>query len=323
MDINGEPLIGITVLVEGTQNGTATDNEGFYSITASPTQSLIFTSIGMIKQTIPINNRTLINVILKEDSQLLNELVVVGFGTQRKENLTGAVSTVDVSRALENKPFTDPAKGLQGVVPGLTITFANGDITKSPVINIRGTGSLNATNGGSPLILVDNVVIDDISLVNSEDIESISVLKDAASTSIYGARAAFGVILIKTKSGQINSKFSINYSNNFSWGTPTVLPEFPKSMVSEIAAMNNAQERAKQAFDMFGMKAEPLINGINHWVEKYSKNRKSNQMIIGEDFEIIDGVTYFYRLWDPVKIMYQDWTPQQNHSLQITGGTEK
>lgn len=322
-DPQGEPLIGIYVLVEGTQRGAPTDLDGNYQIEAPANGNLEFSAIGMEKQIVPVNNRSVINVVLQEDNVLLDELVVVGFGTQKKENLTGAVSTVNVQRALENKPFTDPAKGLQGVVPGLTITFSNGAINKAPVLNIRGMGSLNAENGGTPLILVDNVVVNDISVVNSDDIESISVLKDASSTAIYGARAAFGVILIKTKTGKMGNQFTVSYSNNFSWGTPTVLPEFAKDAVAEIDAMDKAMTRSKQSFDMFGMKAQPLMAGITNWIEKYSRNRTSDQMIMGEDFEILDGVTYFYRLWDPVAIMYQDWTPQQNHNLQITGGGEK
>ncbi len=322
-DTQGEPLIGISVIVVGSTTNTITDIDGNYSINAPSNGSLEFSSIGLKKEIIPINNRSVINLTLEEDNLLLDEIVVVGFGTQKKENLTGAVATVNVERALENKPFTDPAKGLQGVVPGLTVTFSNGAINESPVINIRGMGSLNAENGGSPLILVDNVVVSDISIVNSDDIESVSVLKDAASTSIYGARAAFGVILIKTKSGKRASKFTATYSNNFSWGTPTVLPEFPHNTVAEIAAMEAAMERGNSTFDLFGMKAEPLMEGISYWLENYADNRDGNQMIYGEDFEIIDGVTYFYRVWDPVDVMYQDWTPQQNHNIQLSGGNDK
>ncbi|MBR5856520.1 MAG: TonB-dependent receptor [Bacteroidales bacterium] len=322
-DTQGEPLIAVNVLVKGTQQVVTTDFDGNYQIMAPANATLEFTSIGMVTQSVAINNRAVINVVMQDDNLLLNELVVVGYGTQKKENLTGAVSTVNVERTLENKPFTDPAKGLQGAVPGLTITFSNGAINKAPVLNIRGTGSLNAENGGSPLILVDNVVVNDISVVNADDIESVSVLKDASSTAIYGARAAFGVIIIKTKSGKMGSKFTISYSNNFSWGTPTVLPEFPKDAVAEIDAMDKAMTRAKQSFDMFGMKAQPLMAGIERWKANYSHNRKGDQMIMGEDFEILDGVTYFYRLWDPVDIMYQDWTPQQNHNIQVTGGGEK
>lgn len=323
-DTAGEPLVGVSVVVVGEQGNVAiSDIDGVYTIVSPANGTLEFSLIGMENTRVPVGGKSVVDVVMKEENLVLDELVVVGFGSQRKENLTGAVSTVNVGRTMDGKPFTDPAKGLQGAVPGLTVTFSNGAINNAPAINIRGMGSLNAADGGSPLILVDNVVVSDISLVNAEDIESISVLKDAASTSIYGARAAFGVILIKTRSGRMGSKFSVSYTNNFSWGTPTVLPQFPKDAVAEIAAMDAAMARGKQAFDMFGMKAQPLMDGIERWIANYSHNRRGHEMIMGEDFEVKDGVTYFYRLWDPVKEMYQKWTPQQSHNLQITGGSDR
>ncbi len=323
-DTAGEPLVGVSVVVVGEQGNVAiSDIDGMYTIVSPSNGTLEFSLIGMENTRVPVGGKSVVDVVMKEENLVLDELVVVGFGSQRKENLTGAVSTVNVGRTMDGKPFTDPAKGLQGAVPGLTVTFSNGAINNAPAINIRGMGSLNATDGGSPLILVDNVVVSDISLVNAEDIESISVLKDAASTSIYGARAAFGVILIKTRSGRMGSKFSVSYTNNFSWGTPTVLPQFPKDAVAEIAAMDAAMARGKQAFDMFGMKAQPLMDGIERWIANYSHNRRGHEMIMGEDFEVKDGVTYFYRLWDPVKEMYQKWTPQQSHNLQVTGGSDR
>ena len=323
-DTAGEPLVGVSVVVVGEQGNVAiSDIDGVYTIVSPANGTLEFSLIGMENTRVPVGGKSVVDVVMKEENLVLDELVVVGFGSQRKENLTGAVSTVNVGRTMDGKPFTDPAKGLQGAVPGLTVTFSNGAINNAPAINIRGMGSLNAADGGSPLILVDNVVVSDISLVNAEDIESISVLKDAASTSIYGARAAFGVILIKTRSGRMGSKFSVSYTNNFSWGTPTVLPQFPKDAVAEIAAMDAAMARGKQAFDMFGMKAQPLMDGIERWIANYSHNRRGHEMIMGEDFEVKDGVTYFYRLWDPVKEMYQKWTPQQSHNLQVTGGSDR
>lgn len=323
-DTAGEPLVGVSVVVVGEQGNVAiSDIDGMYTIVSPANGTLEFSLIGMENTRVPVGGKSVVDVVMKEENLVLDELVVVGFGSQRKENLTGAVSTVNVGRTMDGKPFTDPAKGLQGAVPGLTVTFSNGAINNAPAINIRGMGSLNAADGGSPLILVDNVVVSDISLVNAEDIESISVLKDAASTSIYGARAAFGVILIKTRSGRMGSKFSVSYTNNFSWGTPTVLPQFPKDAVAEIAAMDAAMARGKQAFDMFGMKAQPLMDGIGRWIANYSHNRRGHEMIMGEDFEVKDGVTYFYRLWDPVKEMYQKWTPQQSHNLQVTGGSDR
>ena len=319
----GELLTGVTILEKGTMNGTVSDVTGNFSISIAPESVLVVSFIGMISQEIKPGRSASITIDLESLVQKVDEVVVVGYGTQRKANLTGAVSTVDIEKSMTGKPINDVAKGLQGVVPGLTITYSNGDVNRSPIMSIRGMGSLNATNGGSPLIVVDNVVVTDISMVNPEDIESISVLKDAASTSIYGARAAFGVILVKTKTGNKSSRFTISYSNNFAWSNPTLLPKFPNDPVAEINAMDAAMTRSNQSFDMFGMKAGPLTAGITNWLQKYANNRTGNQMIKGEDFDIVNGVAYFYRIWDPIKEMYQKSIPQQNHNLQLSGGTEK
>lgn len=318
-----ESIPGVTVLEKGTQNGIVTNVDGRYELSVNEGATLVVSYIGMKAQEAKVGNSSTINFNLESSTEQVDEVVVVGYGTQKKANLTGAVTTVDIEKSLSGKPINDVAKGLQGVVPGLTITYSNGDISRSPVMSIRGMGSLNATNGGSPLIVVDNVVVTDISLVNPEDIESISVLKDAASTSIYGARAAFGVILVKTKSGNKGSKFTVSYSNNFAWSTPTILPQFPSDPIAEINAMDAAMTRSNQSFDMFGMKAGPLIAGITNWQQKYANNRTGNDMVKGEDFDIVNGVAYFYRIWDPIKEMYQKSIPQKNHNLQISGGSEK
>lgn len=320
VDMKGEPIIGVTVKIAGTSTGTITDVNGNYSLSVTPNDKLAFSFIGYNSQEKIVNNHSIINVTLTEMDVQMQDVVVVGYGTQRKENLTGAVSTVDVANSLTGKPFTDVAKGLQGAVPGLTVTYGGGAITETPSINIRGLVSING--GNTPMILVDGVVVPDITLVSPDDIASISVLKDAASTSIFGARAADGVILITTKTGQKNTKFKISYSDNFSWGTPTTLPQFPKDPVAEINMEVGAFARSGTGFDMFGMQAPQLITGIQNWEANYSKNRTSNQMIKGQDYDIVNGTAYFYRIWDPVKIMYQTM-PQQNHNIQFSGGTDK
>ena len=266
-----ERLPGVTILEKGTTNGATTDTDGNFKISISPESVLVVSFIGMNTKEIKPGKANNLTIDLESSIQQVDEVVVVGFGTQKKENLTGAVTTVDIKKTMSGRPINDVAKGLQGVVPGLTITYSNGDVTRSPVMSIRGMGSLNATNGGSPLIVVDNVVVTDISMVNPEDIESISVLKDAASTSIYGARAAFGVILVKTKTGNKSSRFTISYSNNFAWSTPTLLPKFPDDPVAEINAMDAAMTRANQSFDMFGMKAGPLTAGHYQLAAKICK----------------------------------------------------
>ena len=323
-DNKGDPQIGVAVVIGGTKTGVSTDVNGVYDISSPARGTLVFSAIGMKAQEILVNNRSKIDVILQEDALLLNELVVVGFGTQKKENLTGSISTVDVSKSLQGKPIVDVAKGLQGVVPGLTITYANGGINSSPVMNIRGMGSINSTNGGSPLIIVDNVVVSDINLVNPEDIESISVLKDAASTSIYGARAAFGVMLIKTKTGKKGEKFNISYSSNYAFSTPTLLPQFASDPVAEIRATDAALSRfGGTGMEVFGMTASTLIPGIEKWLSTYKNNRQGNNMIKGEDFDVVGGRINFFRIWNPVEVMYQKWIPQQNQNIQFSGGTDR
>lgn len=219
-DDTGFEVIGATVVVVGNEShGTVTDIDGQYTLGNVPANgSLKFSYVGMKTQTIPVNGRATINVDFKTDTELLDEVVVVGYGTQKKVNLTGAVESVSGS-VLENRPITNIGQGLQGVIPNLNITMSNGGAPgASSRFNIRGTTSLN---GGSPLVLVDNVQMDP-NLVNPDDIESISVLKDAASSAIYGARAAYGVILITTRKGKIGQKPVIQFSSTAYWQQPAL-----------------------------------------------------------------------------------------------------
>ena len=193
-DALGETVIGASVVVKGTQNGVITDFDGAFSLSNVKKGDIIEISfIGYTTVEVTWDGKP-INVVLKEDTEMLEEVVVVGYGTQKKVNLTGAVAAVD-GDVLEARPITNIGQGLQGVVPNLNVTVSGAPGAGSS-FNVRGNTSIN---GGSPLVLVDNVQMDP-NLVNPEDIASISVLKDAASAAIYGARAAYGVILITTKS---------------------------------------------------------------------------------------------------------------------------
>src|SRR5699024_5429405 len=165
-------------------------------------------------------DKTSIGVTLRTDIEGLDEVVVVGYGTQSKRNVTGSIASID-PEILDSRPIADVGRGLQGASPGLTITTPSGQIGENPTIKLRGmTGTLGTGGGAQPLILVDNVEVTSLQDINPEDIKDISILKDAASTSIYGARGAWGVILITTKEGRRNSAPTISYSNNFSWSTP-------------------------------------------------------------------------------------------------------
>lgn len=224
VDTKGEPIIGANVIEKGTTNGGITDLDGVSKLNVKPGAILQVSFVGYTTQ--EVKATSVMKVVLKDDTELLDEVVVVGYGAQKKVNLTGAVANVDVQEAIASRPVTDIAKALQGITPGLSITTNVGGIGVDSNIKLRGaTGSLSATEGTSPLILVDNVEVPSLSLVNPDDIASISVLKDAASASIYGTRAAWGVVLITTKTGKKNDKPRVTYSNNFSWSTPTVMPQ--------------------------------------------------------------------------------------------------
>lgn len=324
-DKSGEPLIGVSVAIKGTSTGTITDIDGKYEIiTTENKPSLTFTYIGYVTQTIPVTKNTL-DVVLAEDAVTLDELVVVGYGVQKKENLTGAVSSVDVAKTMDSRPISDVGRALQGAVPGLTITSSTGEIGSSPSIKIR--GGIGSPNGSSdPLILVDNVVVPDLNLVNPDDIESISVLKDAASTSIYGARAAFGVILITTKSKNKNNQFRVSYSNNFAWRKPTVKAEqLPGWQQAEIN-LAGEERKGNHSYNVVGGIAvnQDVIDKMHAWADQYGSGKGLGQeMVYGRDFEYNDGQANFYRTWDWYDMFYKDWTPQQTHNLSITGGNEK
>ena len=214
-DGSGESLIGVTVQVEGTSVGTVTDADGNFILPNVPSNAtLIISYVGMNSQNISVNGRTVINVILEDDTELLEEVVVVGYGTMRKSDVTGAMAVVSAEE-LSTKPVTNAFEALQGKVAGVDITSSQrpGELGS---IRIRGNRSLSATN--SPLYVVDGVVLSSggIESINPRDIESINVLKDASSTAIYGSRGANGVILVTTKRGQAGS-LNLNYSGTFTF----------------------------------------------------------------------------------------------------------
>jgi TonB-linked SusC/RagA family outer membrane protein len=319
---NNVPIAGASILIKGEQIGTTSDIHGSYKISATKGQTLQFSSVSFQPKDVVIGDDNVINVLLESDGSSLQDVVVVGYGTQKKVNVTGAVTTVDVNKTFGSKPLNDPTRALQGIAPGLTITYGNGGLTTGPGINIRGIGSVNGNS--RPLILVDNVETSDLSIINPNDIESVSVLKDAASTSIYGARAAFGVVLIKTKSGKRNQKTSVSYNNYFAWSKPTILPDFADP-VAELTALNDASQRSGITTpEIFGMQLTKLRDGIANWQKLYAGKRTSNEMIENEDFKMeSDGRMYFYRVWDPKKEMLKDYTQQQMHNIRISGGSEK
>jgi TonB-linked SusC/RagA family outer membrane protein len=317
------PISAATITGNKSKKSAVSDLNGKFTLELSGDKSLEVSYVGYTTQTIGITSALNYIIELEASNSSLDQVVVVAYGSQKKGNLTGAVTTVDVSKTMQSRPVNDPAKALQGVVPGLTITYSNGGLTAGPGINIRGIGSVSGSS--RPLIMVDNVETPDLSIINPNDIESVSVLKDAASTSIYGARAAFGVILIKTKSGRKNQKSSIVYSNNFSWNKPTTLPDF-SNPVPELTALQEASQRSNVTNpELFGMRLAKLRDGIANWQQKYANNRKGNEMVDGEDFEFdpTENRMYFYRVWDAKGMMLKDYTHEQQQNIRIQGGSDK
>jgi len=227
-DALGETVIGASVIVKGTTNGTITDFDGNFSLPGVKKGDIIQISfVGYQTQEVAWNG-TPLNIILADDTQALEEVVVVGFGTQKKVNLTGAVSTVD-SKAISARPVNSVTDALQGAVAGMNFSVGSqgGALNSDKKFNIRGTGTIGSGSSVSPLVLIDGME-GDMNALNPQDIENISVLKDASASSIYGSRAAGGVILITTKSGK-EGKTSINYNNSFRFNSPINMPEMMDS----------------------------------------------------------------------------------------------
>lgn len=331
-DSKGEAQIGVAVVIEGTRTGVSTDVNGAYEISAPARGTLEFSAIGMKKITTPINGRTQINVVMELDNLLLDELIVVGWGTQKKENLSGAVSSVNVTRTLESRSIVDVGRALQGTTPGLTVTTTSGALGGDPTIRIRSNYASLGQGSAAPIILLDNVEIPSLSYVNPNDIESISTLKDASSTAIYGARAANGAILITTKKGSKDGKIRVTYSNNFSWATKTKVPvtsrpdlELDYSWKQRNGLALGLGNTPTNEFGQIGpIYYNPdMITKVKTYYDQYGFGEQlGREMVEGRDFEKRPaGGFYFYRGWDLENIYYKQWTPQQNHNVSVSGGT--
>lgn len=250
-DDKGTGLPGVTVLEKGTQNGTSTDANGDYRITVAGSESVLsFSFIGFAGKEEVVGNRDNIAVQLVSQDKSLDEVVVVGYGTQKKVNMTGAVSAIKVDDKITSRSLANVSSGLSGLVPGLAVTQGSGMAGRNnAALIIRGLGTVN---NASPLVVVDGMPDVDINRINMNDIETISVLKDATSSSVYGSRAANGVILITTKSGKGQDKATINFSGNYAAQVPTksfdFLADYPRALTihQRAAAVNTL--RANQTF---------------------------------------------------------------------------
>lgn len=327
LDENNEPVIGASVTPKGSTKGVSTDAFGNFTIKAAPGSSLTIAFVGYKNENVKAADG--MTVYLQPTTEVLDQLVVVGFGSQKRANLTGAVSTVDVSRTMENRPETDITKALQGAVPGLTILNNTGNITGNPVVQIRGVGTLS-NGGGSPLYVVDGVAMDDISYLNPEDIKEISVLKDAASSSIYGSRAAFGVLLITTKSGEKQDRVQVKYSNNFAWSQGAVLPKIQNTVNSLEAMIESAKMLGAAQGEFFGQYYTDMLPYARLWQQQNGKAIDSyrelrpyvDQNNVGDYYLSSNGTSLLsYADYDINSIMVNDAAPSNSHNASISGST--
>lgn len=312
---SGDPLPGVTAAVEGTSQGTTTDANGKFELSGVPDNAiLIFSFIGYQAQSVAVKGISVLTVKLEPSRTALNQLVVVGYGTEKKMDLTGAVDQVS-GKVLENRPMPNTMRGLEGVLPGVYINMPTGSPTQSYNPVIRGVGSIGA--GGSALVLIDGVP-GDLSTLNPNDIQSISVLKDASAAAIYGARGAFGVILVTTKTPK-SGQMRLNYSFSYSLNDRAVKPELLTN--GYLWAQNFSD-----AYHAWGGTYPTTINtGLtfsqDYLSELKTLNAEDSLPKIGID--PATGRYIYYGSSDWQKLLYANYNPSLQHELSITGGTKK
>lgn len=308
-DESGIGLEGVTVTAKGSTTTVITDSQGNYRIELPAGADLLrFSMVGYISVEQTVGLRSSIDVVLVTSISDLDEVVVVGYGTQKKANLTGAVDQID-AKVIDALQVNTIGEALQGQIPNLNVNIADGRPGRAASFNIRGTTSIN---GGSPLIIIDGVASseDELNSISPKDIEKVSVLKDASSAAIYGARGAFGVILVTTKRAQ-PGQTQISYSNNFGWSTPTRVPELYHapdytSIINDFAAnVGQSYFTAAQVNNFEQAWTDPSIPAAEY------TNSVSSLTLFG------NKLNNYYEDW------FREYTPKQNHHISVLGGTEK
>ena len=315
---SGETLPGVSIIIKGTTVGTVTNLDGNYNLTVpNDAGALVVSYVGMLSQEIEIGSKTSIDVILAADVQGLEEVVVVGYGTQKKINLTGAISSVKVTEELGDRPVANVTSMLQGALPGLTVTTSNsgGEPGAALNINVRGAGTLTG-NGGKPYILVDGIPYGEAGLnsLNPNDIEDVTVLKDAASAAIYGSKGAYGVILINTKKGKLGTKAVVQYSSSWAFSELTMFPNMADS--KGMATMVNAAQINSGQSPWFTperlQRIDDYANGlIEHEAGDYDENGYWDSW----------GAGYANNDW--YDIYWADNVPRSQHDISVRGGDQK
>ena len=320
VDAQGQPIPGASVIVKGTSTGTMTNAQGAFSLAVRQGATLEISCIGYVTANVAAGDN--LKIVLEDDAEMLAETVVVGYGAQKKVNLTGAVAVVNAEKVLDSRPIPDVGRGLQGTTPGMTVQVGSSEVGSDARIRIRGqVGSIEGS--ASPLILLDNVEIPSLNLVNPDDIESISVLKDAASASIYGAKAAFGVILITSKKGAKEAeKVNVTYSGNVAF--QSLAKKYEMADVESLHYWVEAAERVGTYTPVgaFWQIDRAGYNAAVAWKEKYGSTVKPDDpMVYGRDWYIAANGTskIGVRTYDPYNYLIRKNAPAQTHNVSVAG----
>jgi len=320
VDANGEPVIGASIVVKGSTMGTITDFDGNFEIDAAKGAKLQFSYIGFKSQ--ELAGTTNMKVTLAEDNELLEEVVVVGYGTQKRVNLTGAVATVD-QKTIASRPVPSPVQALQGADPSLNIVQASGDPTAGYSMNIRGASSL--TSGASPLVLIDGVE-GSLTRLNANDIESVSILKDASAAAVYGARASAGVVLITTKNGK-EGKINVSYDGRVGWAQNTTSTDyistgFWSAYINDLF-MNAYQGSGYTNYSGFEDALSDNKTGdyAELWARVNDKTEDPSRPWVTTD--PTTGEYHYYANFDWYNYLYKKTRIQHEHNVAIKGGNDK
>lgn len=313
-DKEGEPLIGVTVMAKGSNQAAVTDLDGNFTLSGVTTGEDVSVSyVGYLPTSFKIGSNDSYDVSMTENSELLDEVVVVGYGSQKKVNLTGAVSSLS-QEELKDRPVDNLGRQLQGMVPNLNVTLQSGQPGAGATLNVRGTTS---PNGGEPLVLIDGVE-GSLDRINSNDVANISVLKDASSAAIYGARAAFGVILITTKNGKKDQKPTVSYSGSYSFSSPTTSTDFETrgyyaakiadlflSTVNNVPYTSYTEDEYQMLYDR---RNDVTENPDRPWVITQTKNGRKEYLYLAN--------------FDWYNYMYDNSRPAWDHNVSVTGGVK-
>lgn len=319
IDKNSLPLPGATIIIKGTSEGTSTDFDGNYTIQANTNSILIFSYIGYISKEITTNSGNIINVTLEEDTTALEEVVVVAYGSQKRESIVGSVGVIS-SSTIETQQVTSPLRALQGAIPGVSLLTSGGQPGSNPTIRIRGISSESLEQG--PLIVVDGAPFNgNLNTISQDQIESISILKDASSSALYGSRASGGVILINTKKGSIGSAPKITLRSQIGISNPTigihdlVGPENYLKLSWQALKNTNQYENGFSA----NQAAQNATNGLIDYLG-YNPYSVSNPIDINGN--LVSGARLLWESDWEKEVIRQDYL-RVNHNLSLSGGSEK